>query len=96
MNLPASYPTTADVLGPGELTMSGTQAKAFLASAGASPFDPKQPDKAKLDKGREDARKARIQPVDVVIGLSASGGARYVLGAMAEAREWGHANDMGG
>jgi hypothetical protein len=33
VNLPASYPTTADVLGPGELTMTGSQAKAFLAGA---------------------------------------------------------------
>lgn len=33
VNLPASYPTTADVLGPGELTMTGAQAKAFLAGA---------------------------------------------------------------
>jgi hypothetical protein len=33
VNLPASYSTTADVLGPGELTMTGSQAKAFLAGA---------------------------------------------------------------
>jgi hypothetical protein len=33
VNLPASYPTTAGVLGPGELTMTGSQAKAFLSGA---------------------------------------------------------------
>ena len=33
LNLPASYPTTTDVLGPGELTLTGPQAKAFLAGA---------------------------------------------------------------
>ena len=33
VNLPAAYPTTGNVLGPGELTMSGAQARAFLAGA---------------------------------------------------------------
>lgn len=35
VNLPAAYPTTSDVLGPGEITMSGAQVKAFLADATA-------------------------------------------------------------
>ncbi len=33
VDLPEAYPTTSDVLGPGEVTLSGTQAKAFLAGA---------------------------------------------------------------
>jgi len=33
VNLPAAYPTTADVLGPGPLTMTGEQATAFLAGS---------------------------------------------------------------
>lgn len=35
VNLPAAYPTTSDVLGPGEIAMSGGQVKAFLAGATA-------------------------------------------------------------
>jgi hypothetical protein len=33
VDLPEAYPTTADVLGPGEITMSGAQTRAFLAGA---------------------------------------------------------------
>ena len=33
VTLPAAYPTTGDVLGPGELTMTGAQAKSFLAGS---------------------------------------------------------------
>jgi LytR cell envelope-related transcriptional attenuator/LytR_cpsA_psr family len=33
VNLPSAYPTTAGSLGPGELTISGAQAKAFLEGA---------------------------------------------------------------
>ena len=33
VDLPETYPTTGDVLGPGEVTLSGAQAKAFLAGA---------------------------------------------------------------
>ncbi|MEZ0235383.1 MAG: LCP family protein [Actinomycetota bacterium] len=33
VDLPEAYPTTTDVLGPGEITMSGAQTRAFLAGA---------------------------------------------------------------
>ena len=33
VELPEAYPTTTDVLGPGEITMSGAQTRAFLAGA---------------------------------------------------------------
>jgi LytR cell envelope-related transcriptional attenuator len=33
VNLPAAYPTTTDVLGPGEITMTGAQVKSFLAGS---------------------------------------------------------------
>jgi hypothetical protein len=33
VDLPEAYPTTGDVLGPGEITMSGAQTRAFLAGA---------------------------------------------------------------
>ena len=33
VDLPDAYPTTTDVLGPGEVTMTGSQAKSFLAGA---------------------------------------------------------------
>jgi len=32
-DLPEAYPTTGDVMGPGEITMSGAQTRAFLAGA---------------------------------------------------------------
>jgi N-acetylmuramic acid 6-phosphate etherase len=41
------------------------------------------------DLGRADARAAQIGPDDLALGISASGGAPYVLGALAEARERG-------
>ena len=41
------------------------------------------------DLGREDARAAQIGPDDLALGISASGGAPYVLGALAEARARG-------
>jgi hypothetical protein len=33
VNLPSAYPTTTGVLGPGEMTMTGAQARAFLAGS---------------------------------------------------------------
>lgn len=42
-----------------------------------------------VDLGREDAREAGVGPDDLALGISASGGAPYVLGAMAEARARG-------
>ena len=39
--------------------------------------------------GRDDARSAAVGPDDVALGISASGGAPYVLGALAEARARG-------
>lgn len=39
--------------------------------------------------GRQDARAAAVGPDDLVFGISASGGAPYVLGALAEARARG-------
>jgi len=41
------------------------------------------------DLGRADARTAGVGPDDLALGISASGGAPYVLGALAEARERG-------
>lgn len=41
------------------------------------------------DKGREDVRARALTAVDVVCGISASGGAAYVAGAMKEAKEHG-------
>lgn len=41
------------------------------------------------DLGRTDARKAGAGADDLALGISASGGAPYVLGALAEARERG-------
>lgn len=41
------------------------------------------------DKGREDLKEKNITKDDVICGISASGGAAYVAGAMKEAKEMG-------
>jgi N-acetylmuramic acid 6-phosphate etherase len=64
-------------------------AQAFIAGGPAALTRAIEGAEDNADLGRDDARSANVAPDDVVLGISASGGAPYVLGALAEARARG-------
>jgi N-acetylmuramic acid 6-phosphate etherase len=64
-------------------------AQAFIAGGPAALTRAIEGAEDSTDLGRDNARTAGVGPDDVVLGISASGGAPYVLGALAEARARG-------
>jgi N-acetylmuramic acid 6-phosphate etherase len=64
-------------------------AQAFIAGGPAALTRAIEGAEDNADLGRDDARSAGVGPDDLALGISASGGAPYVLGALAEARERG-------
>ena len=64
-------------------------ARAYIAGGAAALTRAIEGAEDNADLGREDARAAGVGPDDLALGISASGGAPYVLGALAEARARG-------
>jgi N-acetylmuramic acid 6-phosphate etherase len=64
-------------------------ARAFIAGGPAALTHAIEGAEDNADLGRDDARSAGVGPDDLALGISASGGAPYVVGALAEARASG-------
>jgi N-acetylmuramic acid 6-phosphate etherase len=64
-------------------------AQAFIAGGPAALTRAIEGAEDNADLGRDDARSGGVGPDDLALGISASGGAPYVLGALAEARARG-------
>lgn len=66
-----------------------TMARAFIAGGPSALTGAVEGAEDDIELGREDVRRAEAAAVDVALGISASGGAPYVLAAMDEARRRG-------
>jgi N-acetylmuramic acid 6-phosphate etherase len=64
-------------------------ARAFIAGGPAALTHAIEGAEDNADLGRDDARSAGVGPDDLALGISASGGAPYVVGALAESRASG-------
>lgn len=69
--------------------VSGERVQAFIAGGEYALRNAVEGAEDSEPSGREDFKKANAQPGDVVVGISASGRAAYVVGALRAAREAG-------